>query len=138
MSADIEKAIESLKKCRDESLLWYQPLHGFLDEAVETLGNFSADSYDFYEVFSEELIKKNVLEHALPYLQAYAVNGKVTSFVSTNPGGVKELDHSDKIHLYKKVIGEWEDMGLVNIKYHVEKSHVPIDITINPRTSRCT
>ncbi|WP_413664920.1 hypothetical protein ACG1BZ_06605 [Microbulbifer sp. CNSA002] len=130
MSRSIDEVTDHLRERADYYIKWYQPTYDFCDEVVVALNEFSGGEYNLLDMFSEEIITKHILEHCLPPLQAYAVGGKVTGFISSNPGGVKEIDHSSTIPIYKKVVGEWCKNNWVEIKYDAEKRDFPIEIQL--------
>ncbi|WNZ55249.1 hypothetical protein QT397_20650 [Microbulbifer sp. MKSA007] len=130
MTSGIDELINHLKERADFYIKHYQPTYDFCDEVVFGLSKFSTDDYKLQDIFPREIIEEHILEHCLSPLQADVIGGGLTSYMSTNQGGAKEIDYSSTISIYKRVVNEWRKKDWVEIEYDAEKLNFPIAINL--------
>ncbi len=126
---EIKDAINRLKEKEKFCIECYQPEWELADAVISELSNFNVSEYNIFDIFSNEVIEKYILEPGQENILAGKVGGKVESFVKTNLAATQLVDHSDLIPLYQRVFGEWEQEGWITIKTQ-EDAKNPISIKI--------
>ncbi len=115
-----EEIIKNLKSYEEEYQSGIDDDSSFAFFTIDELSTLDMSEYNIFELFSRNTIEDSILKFGTDLIIAELNDQRIERLMCAYPGGVKVINYSSKMPLFKRLFDDWQKKGWVIINQDIE------------------